>query len=57
MTVLYQKYLDPLIYFFLFDLVNTSIINEVKINKYFLILYFMGILIDANLYYMYSQLF
>jgi hypothetical protein len=53
MTVLYQKYLDPLIYFFLFGLVNTSIINEVKINKYFLILYFMGVLIVANLYYMY----
>ena len=57
MTILYQKYLDPLVYLLLFGLINSSILSEVKINKYYFVTYFIGILIFANIYYTNFKLF
>ena len=57
MTILYQKYLDPLVYLLLFGLINSSILSEVKINKYYFVTYFIGILIFANIYYANFKLF
>ena len=53
--VIFQKYLDPLIYLVLFGLINSNTISEILKNKSIdlriFYLYFSSFLIFANLYY------
>ena len=51
----YQKYYDPLIFIIILSLINSKFIKDLiennKINIYFIFVYFISFLIGSNLYY------